>query len=791
VKQIPPILFIANDDTRIGTSSGRLLARLADAVRALDYEVLIASSGDEGLAEVESRLIFGAIVIDWSLPGGPEFPFGAAAEIVRSVRKRNPLIPIFLALGRTPVREIPWDVIHDVREYIHLLNEAPASTADRVDFAVRQYLAALLPRYFNALMQEADLGSNQWDAPGHQAGEAYRRHPIGMQLRHVFGEAILRADLGVRLSGSVFWSSQERALADSERRAARVFGAQWTLYGAGGLSASNRVAVSGLVAHGDLVLCDRTSDRSIFDAFALSGARPVYLTPSCNAYGMLGPIPFRQLTSAHVAELIAGSPLSSGVASSITFGTIKNCTRDGLCYDVTRMVRRLGGAVPRLLFDESNFGHAHFSPLFHGRYAMSIPAEDPGRPTLFAVHSASTVLSALSMSTLIHARPSPRAPVDEHTFQRAFRMHNTPTPFLPILASIDVVTAMMMPPAGQRMVEDTLIDAVTFRQLVAGTKRRFADEGDLEDWFFDVYQPDRFTDRVTRESLAFADAPVQDLLADARHWTLNPSDKWHGFDNDAVDDGLCMLDPLKVTLLCPGIDAAGRLQQRGIPAAIVTRFLAERRTFVARAGDYTLLLVFSVGAGEQKWGSLLRALHAFKRAYDDDTSVDEVMPDLASAHPRYGRLSLRALCDTMHARMRALGVSRVAREAVAKIPEQVLTPFAAHQQLIRGGGNRVPLAQFANLIAADHIVVHPPGSTILAPGERMGGPDSPAMKLLTALETLDKEFPGFPHELHGVQRDDEHNYYLHALAERPVQRAAPKPSSMEQKPTRSRKRASR
>src|SRR6185503_15734510 len=126
-------------------------------------------------------------------------------------------------------------------------------------------------------------------------------------------------------------------------------------------------------------------------------------------------------------------------------------------------------------------------------------------------------------------------------------------------------------PAGPRMVEDTLIDAVTFRQLVAGTKRRFADEGDLEDWFFDVYQPDQFTDRVTRETLAFADAPLPNLLADARHWTLNPADKWHGFDNDAVDDGLCMLDPLKVTLLCPGIDSAGRLQQRGIPAAIVTR----------------------------------------------------------------------------------------------------------------------------------------------------------------------------------------------------------------------------
>ena len=45
MKQIPPILFIANDDTRAGASSGRLLVRIADALRDLDYEVLTASSG--------------------------------------------------------------------------------------------------------------------------------------------------------------------------------------------------------------------------------------------------------------------------------------------------------------------------------------------------------------------------------------------------------------------------------------------------------------------------------------------------------------------------------------------------------------------------------------------------------------------------------------------------------------------------------------------------------------------------------------------------------------------------
>lgn len=789
MKNVAPVLFIASDDTRSGSATGQIMARLAEAVRGFGYETLLASSADDGLAFVESRPIFGAIVIDWSLRGGPEFPVGAAAEIVRSVRKRSPQLPIFIALGRTRISELPWDVVHEVREYVHLLNETTDSTATRIDFAVRQYLNILLPRYFRTLLQEAEEGANLWDGPGHQGGEGFRRHPIGMALRRVLGEGMLRADLGVRLPAFRNWMGSNTALAGAERRAAKVFGAQWSLYGVSGAGASNRAVVSGLVAHDEVVLVDRNADRSLCDAFALAGARPAYLMPTCNGYGMAGLTSLRQLTADRLREALERSPLACGRSGPI-LATIKNSSHDGLCYDVERVVRLIGSVVPRLHFDESAYGHAHFHPLYHGRHAMSLPTFDPARPTVLATHSGSTMLAALSMATMIHAQPSPRAPIDFKSFHRAFAMHNPDTPFLPILASLDVVTAMMAPPAGRRMVEDTMIDAITFRQIVAATKRHFAEEFDVEEWFFDVYQPDHVNDATTRETYPFPDAPLNCLLGDASCWRLNPDDRWHGFESDAVDGGFCMLDPLKVTLLCPGIDARGRMQPRGIPASIVARFLAERRTFVARWGDYTMLLLFSIGAGEQKWGTLLRALHAFKRHYDEGATVDEVMPDFAATEPQYARMTLRALCDAVHAKICELGLSRLAREAVAAVPEPVLTPFAAHQLHIRDSATSIPLAQFGNRIASAMVVPRPPGVPLLMPGERMGSADSPAMRFLGALEAFAKAFPCFQHEISGIERDEQNNFYVRALAEpvaaRPIQKLE---KLMERRPTRSRKRA--
>ncbi len=77
-----------------------------------------------------------------------------------------------------------------------------------------------------------------------------------------------------------------------------------------------------------------------------------------------------------------------------------------------------------------------------------------------------------------------------------------------------------------------------------------------------------------------------------------------------------MLDPTKVTILMPGVNAQGKISDWGIPAAILTEFLDSRRVEIARTGDYTVLVLFSVGTSKGKWGTLLENLFEFKRLYD-------------------------------------------------------------------------------------------------------------------------------------------------------------------------------
>ncbi|XMR46990.1 hypothetical protein ACLK2B_21885 [Escherichia coli] len=44
---------------------------------------------------------------------------------------------------------------------------------------------------------------------------------------------------------------------------------------------------------------------------------------------------------------------------------------------------------------------------------------------------------------------------------------------------------------------------------------------------------------------------------------------WHGFNG--IDDDHMYLDPIKVTLLTPGMNRQGELLERGLPASLVSK----------------------------------------------------------------------------------------------------------------------------------------------------------------------------------------------------------------------------
>ncbi len=400
---------------------------------------------------------------------------------------------------------------------------------------------------------------------------------------------------------------------------------------------------------------------------------------------------------------------------------------------------------------------------------MGVPDDMEDRPTIFSVQSTHKMLAAFSMGSMIHVKLSDRAPLDFDQFNESFMMHGTTSPFYPLIASLDVAAAMMDEPAGPTLMDETLADAISFRQAMSSIAHRLrAASENGEAWFFGIYQPERVTDPATGESILFEDAEDELLATEPSCWTLKRGDDWHGYQDEDSPDDYCMLDPAKVTILTPGVNAQGVIADWGIPAAVLTEFLDSRRVEIARTGDYTVLVLFSVGTSKGKWGSLLENLFEFKRLYDSDAALEEALPELVQRFPaRYRNLSLKELSDEMHEAMIELDLAGLVNAACDEDFDPVLTPAQTYQKLVRHETERIRFKEMAGRIAAVMLVPYPPGIPMSMPGERLGGPESPVIKLILAMEQFGKRFPGFEREVHGIEVDGDGNYWMRAVIEEP------------------------
>jgi arginine decarboxylase len=501
----------------------------------------------------------------------------------------------------------------------------------------------------------------------------------------------------------------------------------------------------------------------------VTGAIPVYLMPSRNGYGIIGPVPAAQLSAQAIAGSVARNPLAPGAASQQpVYAVVTNSTYDGLCYHAGRVVDLLGQSAPRVHFDEAWFAYARFHPLYRDRYAMrdrdphdrdphvrDPHDRDTGRdPTIFATQSTHKLLAAFSQASMIHVRSSDRAPVEPSRFNEAYLMHASTSPFYPMIACLDVATAMMDGPGGLVLVDESIREAIHFRKRIVKLGRELAaGNHGRPPWFFGVWQPEQIDDPGSGATSSFTDAPDDLLASEPSCWVLEPRQPWHGFGE--LDSGYCMLDPVKVTLTTPGIDVAGHLAETEIPAPVVASYLDGRRVEVEKTGDYTLLVLFSIGTTKGKWGTLLEGLLSFKRAYDEGRTIAEAIPDLAAAHPgRYDGMTLRELCDQMHGEIRDRHASELLDQAFGEIPVPATTPAGAYRCLVRGDTEKVPVSQMAGRAAAVMVVPYPPGIPVLMPGERAGTSEGPVLRYLLALQALDARFPGFTHDVHGVERDE-------------------------------------
>ena len=431
---------------------------------------------------------------------------------------------------------------------------------------------------------------------------------------------------------------------------------------------------------------------------------------------------------------------------------ITNSTYDGLIYNVARVIEIGAHAIDRLHFDEAWYAYARFNPLYRNRHAMfGDPAEYKDGPTLFATHSTHKLLAAFSQASFIHIRDG-RDPIEHARFNESFMMHASTSPFYPIIASNEISAAMMDGASGVALTTEAIREAVSFRQTdrphqaaVRGGRRLVLRHLECDRGHRPGTEAARGVRRRARSAAGHRPRTAGCCI---------PGEAWHGFEG--LEDGYCMLDPIKVTVVAPGIATDGSFEKRGIPAALISAYLVRHGFEYEKTQDFTVLFLFSIGMTKAKWGTLLTTLIKFKEDYDANTPLSVVLPDRVAAAPeRYRGMGLRDLSDEMFDHYQRSDQMRHLQGAFSSLPALEMTPADAYRRLVRNEVERVKLDErCATASSATSVVPYPPGIPMMMPGENAGaGRRTASSATCKALRDWDRRFPGFGHETHGVEME--------------------------------------
>jgi arginine/lysine/ornithine decarboxylase len=727
-----PIVII-DEDYRSENASGLGIRALAAAIEKEGFEVLGTTSyGDlSQFAQQQSRAsAFILSIDDEEFTEGPDLDPAVLnlRKFISEVRFKNSEVPIYLYGETRTSQHLPNDILRELHGFIHMFEDTPEFVARHIIREARSYLDGVAPPFFKALINYAQDGSYSWHCPGHSGGVAFLKSPVGRMFHQFFGENMLRADVCNSVDELGQLLDHTGPVAASERNAARIFNADHCFFVTNGTSTSNKMVWHHTVAPGDVVVVDRNCHKSILHAIIMTGSIPVFLPPTRNHYGIIGPIAQSAFTPEAIRAKIAAHPLLAGVDAAKVkprILTLTQSTYDGVLYNTETIKHALDGYIDTMHFDEAWLPHAAFHRFYGTFHAMGKSRPRPNHQIVFATQSTHKLLAGISQASQVLVQDSKKRKLDPHLFNEAYLMHSSTSPQYAIIASCDVSAAMMEAPGGRALVEESIDESLDFRRAMRKVDGEYG-----KDWWFKVWGPEKL---------------AADGIASSADWMLKANAKWHGFGDLA--EGFNLLDPIKCTLITPGLDMSGKFAKTGIPAAIVTKYLVDHGVVVEKTGLYSFFIMFTIGITKGRWNTLLTALQQFKDDFDRNQPCWKVMPEFTAAHPKYERVGLRDLSQSIHEFYAKDDIARLVTDMYTDAIEPAMKPSDAFACIAHGKTERVEIDRLEGRVSTTLLTPYPPGIPLLIPGEKF---NRRIVDYLRFTRSFNKAFPGFDTDVHGL-----------------------------------------
>lgn len=643
-------------------------------------------------------------------------------------------IPIFIISEN---KDINLKVAQEIQHIIDINQYDLAKNSREIENVTKIYEESVLPPFFKVLNEYFKRGNYQFDCPGHQGGQYFRKHPTGRFFYEYFGENLFRSDIcnaDVDLGDLLI---HEGPAVAAEEHAAKVFNADKTYFVLNGTSTSNAVATRAAVSPGDLVLFDRNNHKSIYNSALISaGGKAVYLETARNPFGFIGGIDSHCFDEKYLRELASEvDPVKAQQERPFRLAVIQLGTYDGTIYNARQVVDKIGHLCDYILFDSAWVGYEQFIPMMRdcSPLLLELNENDPGILVTQSVHKQQ---AGFSQTSQIHKKDKhikgQKRYISHKRFNNAYMLYACTSPFYALFAALDVNARIQDGKAGKKLWDNCVKNGIEARKDIFNNCKL------LKPFVSPVIKGKKWQDYET------------DVIAsDIEFFKFHPGEKWHSFEGYAENQ--YFVDPNKFMLTTPGIDVeTGEYEDFGVPANILANYLRENGIVPEKNDLNSILFLMTPAETRTKMKDLVGHFIKFEKLINEDVPLQEVLPRIYEKYSdRYKNYTIRQLCQEMHNFYKENDAKDYQKKLFRKeyFPKVALNPDEANWELVRNNTKLVRLSEIVGKIALEGALPYPPGLFCVAPGEIW---NEIAQRYFLILQDGINQFPGFSPEIQGV-----------------------------------------
>ena len=270
---------------------------------------------------------------------------------------------------------------------------------------------------FDAMVNLAESRKVSFHTPGHKSGKG-----ISTRFRKFVGPRIFSIDL-TTLDEVDSLQKPKGVIKEAQALAARAYGAQRSYFLVNGTTGGNHAMMMTVCNPGDKVIIARNAHKSVLAGLILSGAQPLFYSPSVDEQLKISLNVTFDETRAAIDEYVPQGAKALFLTSPNYYG---------ICADLEAIIPYAHEKGLVVMVDEAHGPHLKFHP------DLPVSALEAGAD--LTVQSTHKIIGGMTQASMLHAQ-GPR--IDYTTLTNVLKFSQTTSPSYILMASLDLARMQM------------------------------------------------------------------------------------------------------------------------------------------------------------------------------------------------------------------------------------------------------------------------------------------------------------------------------------------------------------